>query len=62
MEFGIQIRGTWEEVLAAARWAEERGDVAAVGLPDHYLKSADEPDAPQWDHLVHISALAAHTS
>lgn len=62
MEFGIQTRGNWDDVLAIARWAEERADVAAVGLPDHYLKSADEPEAPAWDHLAHISALASHTS
>jgi alkanesulfonate monooxygenase SsuD/methylene tetrahydromethanopterin reductase-like flavin-dependent oxidoreductase (luciferase family) len=62
MEFGIQIRGTWDEVLTAARWAEDRGDVAAVGLPDHYLRSADSPDDPAWDNLTHIAALASHTS
>lgn len=62
MEFGIQTRGNWTDVLATARWAEGREDMAAVALPDHYLKSADEPEAPQWDHLVHIAALASHTS
>jgi len=62
MEFGIQTRGAWDDVLATARWAEGRQDMAAVGLPDHYLKSVDEPAAPQMDHLVHIAALASHTS
>jgi alkanesulfonate monooxygenase SsuD/methylene tetrahydromethanopterin reductase-like flavin-dependent oxidoreductase (luciferase family) len=62
MEFGIQTRGHWDDILATARWAEGRADVAAVGLPDHYLKSADDPEAPAWDHLVHIAALASHTS
>jgi alkanesulfonate monooxygenase SsuD/methylene tetrahydromethanopterin reductase-like flavin-dependent oxidoreductase (luciferase family) len=61
MEFGIQTRGSWEHVLETARWAEARGDIAAVALPDHYLKRGEQPDAPAWDHLVHISALAHAT-
>jgi alkanesulfonate monooxygenase SsuD/methylene tetrahydromethanopterin reductase-like flavin-dependent oxidoreductase (luciferase family) len=62
MEFGIQIRGDWKYVLAMARWADERGDLRAVALPDHYLMRGEEPDAPAWDHLVHIAGLAAETS
>lgn len=62
MEFGIQTRGSWDDILATARWAEDRGDIAGVGLPDHYLEDADEPEAPGWDHLVHLGALATHTS
>jgi alkanesulfonate monooxygenase SsuD/methylene tetrahydromethanopterin reductase-like flavin-dependent oxidoreductase (luciferase family) len=62
MEFGIQTRGDWDYVIAAARWAEARGDIVALGLPDHYLQRGDELDAPGWDHLVHIAALAANTT
>ncbi|MFZ0013835.1 MAG: LLM class flavin-dependent oxidoreductase, partial [Acidimicrobiia bacterium] len=62
MEFGLQIRGDWKNVLGAARWAEERGDIAAIALPDHYLKRGEEPEAPAWDHLAHLAGLAATTS
>jgi alkanesulfonate monooxygenase SsuD/methylene tetrahydromethanopterin reductase-like flavin-dependent oxidoreductase (luciferase family) len=62
MEFGIQSRGDWEYVLATARWAEKRGDIVAIALPDHYLQRGDEPEKPAWDHLVHLAALARETS
>lgn len=61
MEFGIQARGDWEFILTAARWAEERGDIAAVAVPDHYLQHGDEPEKPAWDHLVHLAGLAVAT-
>lgn len=62
MEFGIQTRGDWETILAAAIWAEDRGDLVAIGLPDHYLARGSKPEEPAWDHLVHLAALAAQTS
>lgn len=62
MEFGIQTRGDWGEVLDTARWAEKREDLTAMGLPDHYLRSADAREEPAWDHLTHLAALASHTS
>lgn len=62
MEFGLQTRGNWEYVLACARWAEERGDIEAIALPDHYLSVSSKPDEPAWDHLAHIAALATQTS
>lgn len=62
MEFGIQVRGEWEDVRAVAHWAEGRGDLEAIALPDHYLAVASDPDRPAWDHLTHIAALAAETS
>ncbi len=61
MEFGIQVRGDWQFVLTTAKWAEQRDDVLAIALPDHYLQRGDEPEKPAWDHLVHLSALAAET-
>ncbi len=62
MEFGIQTRGDWEYLLATARWAEGRGDIVAVGLPDHYLQRGNAPEKPAWDHLVHLAALARETT
>lgn len=62
MELAIQTRGDWGSVLAKAQWAEERGDIAALALPDHYLASGDDPEAPAWDHLAHLAALGSHTS
>lgn len=61
MDFGIQVRGDWEYVRSVAQWAETRGDVATIGLPDHYLARGDM-EAPAWDHLTHLAALAAETS
>ena len=34
MEFALQVSGLYEDVLAAARFAEARG-LAAISLPDH---------------------------
>lgn len=61
MEFGIQVRGDWSFVLTAAKWAEGRGDIEAIALPDHYLQRGDAPEKPAWDHLVHLAALARET-
>lgn len=61
MEFGIQVRGDWQFVLTAARWADRRENVLAIALPDHYLQRGDEPDKPAWDHLVHLAGLARET-
>jgi alkanesulfonate monooxygenase SsuD/methylene tetrahydromethanopterin reductase-like flavin-dependent oxidoreductase (luciferase family) len=61
MEFGVQVRGDWDHVLNVAKWAEGR-DVLSIALPDHYLKSGDEPDEPAWDHLIHFAGLARETS
>lgn len=62
MEFGLQTRGDWSYVSTCARWAEDRGDIVTLGLPDHYLQRGDEPEKPAWDHLVHIAGLAAETT
>lgn len=61
MEFGVQVRGGWDYALTAAMWAEERDDVMAIALPDHYLQRGDELDKPAWDHLVHLAGLARET-
>ncbi len=62
MEFGIQTRGSWEVIRSTARWAEDRGDIVLLGLPDHYLARGSKPEEPAWDHLTHIAGLAAETS
>ena len=45
MEFAIQVSGAWDDVLAAARYAEGKG-LPALALPDHYLMARDEEAAP----------------
>lgn len=62
MEFGFQVRGDWSYVLTAARWADQREEVKAIALPDHYLQRGDESDKPAWDHLVHLAGLARETT
>jgi alkanesulfonate monooxygenase len=61
MDLAVQTRGNWDLVLAAARWAEDRG-LSAVALPDHYLVRGDDTGQPAFDHLVHLAALAYATS
>lgn len=62
MRFGIQVRGDWEYIRSVAQWAEDRSDIEVIGLPDHYLERGSQPEAPAWDHLVHLAGLAAETS
>ena len=59
-DVAIQVRGTYQEVLAAARWAESSG-VAALALPDHYLSSATNLEEPAWDSLIQLAGLARET-
>lgn len=61
MEFGVQVRGDWGHVLRTARWAEQRPEVKAIALPDHYLQRGNELDKPAWDHLIHLAGLARET-
>ncbi|MGB9357323.1 MAG: LLM class flavin-dependent oxidoreductase [Acidimicrobiia bacterium] len=63
MEFAIQTSGLYEDVLAAARFSEERG-LAAIALPDHYLMALDEEKAkttPAPDALIQLAGLARDT-
>lgn len=61
MEFALQGGGAWDDVRAAACWAEACG-LAAFALPDHYLLSIN-PDvrveAP--DAFAQFAALARET-
>ena len=59
MKFGLQTRGTYEEVLEAAKWAESSG-VDAFALPDHYMTRGDET-APAWDNMAQLAGLARET-
>ena len=61
MEFAVQIRAGWDDVVTAASWAEQRG-LAAFAMPDHYLQVGKDPSKPAWDHLVHLAALARETA
>lgn len=61
MEFAVQLRGSFETVLEAARWTEDRG-LSAFAVPDHYLQRGDQPNKAAYDHLVHLAALTRETS
>ena len=56
----IQVRGTYREILTAARWAESAG-LAALAVPDHYLSSATDREEPAWDSLIQLAGLARET-
>ncbi len=63
MEFAIQVSGAWDDVLAAARYAEGKG-LPALALPDHYLMARDEDKAkttPAPDGLIQLAGLARET-
>lgn len=63
MEFAIQTSGVYEDVLAAARFSEER-NLPAIALPDHYLMALDEEKArtaPAPDALIQLAGLARDT-
>ena len=59
-DVAIQVRGSYSEILTAARWAESFG-LAALALPDHYLASATELEEPAWDSLVQFAGIARET-
>ncbi|GMQ86388.1 MAG: LLM class F420-dependent oxidoreductase [Acidimicrobiia bacterium] len=64
MDFALQSSGTYDDVLKAARFAEQRG-LAAFALPDHYLQATDEEQAkttPAPDAFAHLAGLARETS
>jgi len=65
VEFGLQTRGTYEEVVAAARWAEDRG-LASFALPDHYLAgrspTGDGYDTRSADIYPYLGGLSIETT
>jgi alkanesulfonate monooxygenase SsuD/methylene tetrahydromethanopterin reductase-like flavin-dependent oxidoreductase (luciferase family) len=62
VELALQVVGSYDEVLRAARFAEERR-LAAISLPDHYLlgRSTDDLSKPAADALTQLAGLARDT-
>jgi alkanesulfonate monooxygenase SsuD/methylene tetrahydromethanopterin reductase-like flavin-dependent oxidoreductase (luciferase family) len=62
MEFAQQASGSYDTLLAAARWSEERG-LACFALPDHYLRSTSEEGVSlaAYDALAILGGLARET-
>ena len=60
-DIAIQVRGSYREVLTAARWAESFG-LGALALPDHYLSSGTELEEPAWDNVIQLAGLARETT
>ena len=64
MEYALQVSGTYEKLLSAAAFANERG-LVALALPDHYLMGLTEEDAavnPAPDAFVQLGGLARETT
>ncbi len=65
MEFALQTRGSYEYVLAAARWAEERA-LACFALPDHYVAGRSPTgkgyDTRSPDVYTYLGGLAVETT
>jgi alkanesulfonate monooxygenase SsuD/methylene tetrahydromethanopterin reductase-like flavin-dependent oxidoreductase (luciferase family) len=64
MDFALQTSGVYDDVLAAARFSEQRG-LAVIALPDHYLMALDEDQAkttPASDALIQLAGLARDTT
>jgi alkanesulfonate monooxygenase SsuD/methylene tetrahydromethanopterin reductase-like flavin-dependent oxidoreductase (luciferase family) len=64
MEYAIQTIGSsYDEFLAAARWAESNG-LAAFAIPDHYIYGGNEDalKTPAYDALAVAAGLARETS
>jgi alkanesulfonate monooxygenase SsuD/methylene tetrahydromethanopterin reductase-like flavin-dependent oxidoreductase (luciferase family) len=59
-DIAIQVRGSYREVLTAARWAESFG-LGGLALPDHYLSSGTALEEPAWDNLIQLAGLARET-
>ena len=63
MEYGLNTIGaTYDDYLAAARWAEGKG-MAAFAIPDHYIYGADAESAnrPAHDAFAIMAGLARET-
>jgi alkanesulfonate monooxygenase SsuD/methylene tetrahydromethanopterin reductase-like flavin-dependent oxidoreductase (luciferase family) len=65
VEFGLQTRGTYNDILIAARWAESRG-MASLALPDHYLAGRSATgagyDTRSADIYPYLGGLGVETS
>ena len=64
MDYALQVSGTYDHVLDAARFATDRGMVA-LALPDHYLMALSEEEAktrPAPDAFIQFGGLARETA
>lgn len=57
---GLLTTGSYERVLAAARWSERAG-LASFALPDHYLDES-AAGSPALDSLTHLAGLSRETT
>ncbi len=63
MDYALQVSGTYDHVLDAARFAVDRG-LVALALPDHYLMAVTEEaakEAPAPDAFIQLGGLARET-
>ncbi len=63
MDYALQVSGTYDHVLDAARFAIDRG-LVALALPDHYLMAVTEEaakEAPAPDAFIQLGGLARET-
>jgi alkanesulfonate monooxygenase SsuD/methylene tetrahydromethanopterin reductase-like flavin-dependent oxidoreductase (luciferase family) len=63
MDYALQVSGTYDHVLDAARFAVDRG-LVALALPDHYLMAVTEEAAkaaPAPDAFIQFGGLARET-
>lgn len=63
MDYALQVSGTYDHVLEAARFASER-NMVALALPDHYLMALSEEEAktrPAPDAFIQLGGLARET-
>lgn len=65
MEFALQMRGTYVDVLHAARWGEAQG-LASFALPDHYIAGrapgGEGYDTRSADIYPYLGGLATGTA
>lgn len=61
MEFALQGAGSYETLLGAAHWAEDRG-LVCFAVPDHYVMSLSGTGPPAYDAFVQLAGLARETS
>lgn len=64
MDYALQVSGTYDHVIEAARFAMQRG-LVAVALPDHYLMALSEDEAKLReapDAFIQFGGLARETA
>lgn len=61
MDYGVQTRGPYREMVEIAQWAERR-ELACFAMPDHYLASRSDTSQPAYDNLAVLAGLARETT